>query len=97
MSRISSPPEPVKASEKAPPKEPKGIPIPSTKKDAWVVSHRLSNCVVAVYFRPPSERAFDPRKYSVLKTQMTPKEIAAVHDLRSKGGHPEQGRGMVGI
>jgi len=78
-------------------KSPPPDPAFSTGKDVWVVSNRGSNHVVALYFREPHPMAFDPRKYNILKTRMSPKEIAVAHDLRSRGGHPKQGRGMVGI
>jgi hypothetical protein len=79
-----------------PPEEPTDEP-PEPPKKAWVVYHRTSGHVAAVYFREPHSTAFDPWKYRVVESEVGPEIVAHVHDLRSVGGPPRRGMGLAGI
>lgn len=54
-------------------------------KDAWVVFHRRTGRVSAVYFREPHWRAVDARAYGVIRTFVSSREIARAPDLMAVG------------
>lgn len=79
---------------------PKEQPTPkkdATPTEAWFVYSRKSGQVVAVYFREPPSRSFDPWNYGIVKGPVSKKDIASVHDLRTSGGLPRARQGMAGI